>query len=84
MLSEDRVQNFALERGNRQLAFSANKKYRETDMTKKKAGESYTIIWEDEFTMPISKLTKEEALNDIKLALSNFMNFPELLEEIRR
>lgn len=84
VLSEESVKNFALERAYRQLEFSANKKYREPNMTKKKAGDAYAIIWEDEFTEPVSRMTKDEALNDIELALSKCMNLSELLEEIRR
>jgi len=53
-------------------------------MTKTKGGDSYAAIWEDEFKSPASRLTKTEALEEIKLALANLLKLPGLLEELRR
>jgi hypothetical protein len=76
------LQAFALDRANKQLNFSTNKKYREPYMTKKKAEGSYAIIWEDELATQISHLTKPEALQEIDLALTNLLLLPELLEDL--
>ena len=82
--SEADLQAFALDRARRQLNFSSSKSYRETGMTKTKGGDSYTAIWEDEFKSPASRLTKTEAVEEIKLALANLLRLPGPLEELRR
>lgn len=76
------LQAFALDRARRQLKFSSIKKYGETGMTKTKGGDSYAAIWEDEFESTASRLTKTEALAEIRLALVNLWKLTELLDEL--
>lgn len=76
------LEDFTLERARKQLEFSANRDYRETDMTKTQAGDAYAIIWEDEFDFPASKLSKEEALQECREALANLLHLTEILDDI--
>jgi hypothetical protein len=80
--SENFLHNAALELATRQIEFSAKRLYRSNNMTKSKAGDAYAALWEDEFGELNSTLSKNEAMDEALLALSNLLTFKDLLSDL--
>lgn len=80
----DAMTDSALQIADRQLVFSAAKRYRDVGMTKKSAGDDYAAITVHEAGRVLTQEERASALTNIRKAIANLSTMQELWQEISR